>query len=443
MTTKLKLAYRKTEALKPYDRNARKHSKKQVRQIADSIKKFGFNNAILLTGTNEVIAGHGRLEAAKLLGMETVPTVCIDHLSEAERRAYILADNKLALNANWDTAMLGFELEDLSSQGFDLTTAGFSLAEIDFSISAAIKADPDTPEGTGDEVPELRTTAVTQLGDVWILGNHRLICGDACNPQDYEKLLVDERVDLVFTDPPFGCKINGHVSGLGKRKHREFVGGTSSGMSEEALTSFLSSSLSCASALCRDGAIAFVFMDFRGIGSLLTAGKAAFTEFKQLCVWNKTNGGMGAFYRSKYELVFVFKVGTAPHVNTFGLGETGRYRTNVWDYAGINSFGADRDEEHERHPTPKPVALVADAIQDCSLRGQVVLDPFGGSGSTLIAAESCGRSARLIELDPLYCDVIVRRFEQYTGKTAVLEATGASFEETADERTNAAKGGAA
>jgi DNA modification methylase len=443
MTTNLKLEYRVTAQLKPYDRNARKHSKKQVRQIADSITKFGFNSPILLTSANEVIAGHGRLEAAKLLGMETVPTVCIDHLSEMERRAYILADNKLALNASWDTGMLGFELEDLSSQGMDLTTAGFSLAEIDFSIAAAINADPDTPDATGDEIPELQAAAVTQLGDVWVLGHHRLICGDACNPADYEKLLTGERVDLVFTDPPYGCKIAGHVSGLGKRKHREFAGGTSSGMSEEALTSFLTSSLTVASACCRDGAIAYVFMDFRGMGALLAAGKAAFTEFKQLCVWNKTNGGMGAFYRSKHELVFVFKMGTAPHVNTFGLGDTGRYRTNVWDYAGISSFGSDRDEEHERHPTPKPVALVADAIQDCSLRGQLVLDPFGGSGSTLIAAASCGRSARLIELDPLYCDVIVRRFEQYTGRAAMLESTGRSFDETADERSTAGKGGAA
>jgi DNA modification methylase len=433
-STKLNIRYQAPSALKPYDRNARKHSKKQVRQIADSISRFGFNNPILVTAAGEMIAGHGRLAAAKLLDLKKVPTLCIDHLSEAERRAFILADNKLALNATWDTSLLGFELEDLGELGIDLSVAGFSTTEVDMLIHAAHDSDPDEDErSAADEVPELAAAAVSRRGEVWELGRHVLVCGDAREPADYDKLMKGERADLIFTDPPWNCAIQGHVSGLGKIKHREFAMAAGE-MSQGEFTGFLTTCLSLAAAQCRDGAIAFVFIDWRGIGPLLQAGREAFTEHKQLCVWNKTNGGMGIFYRSKHELIFVFKIGTAPHTNTFGLGDTGRYRTNVWDYPGISSLGANRTEEHERHPTPKPVALVADAIRDCTQRAQIVLDAFGGSGSTLIAAESCGRCARLLELDPLYCDVIIRRYEQYTGKSAILRGDGRSFEDVAVER---------
>lgn len=200
-------------------------------------------------------------------------------------------------------------------------------------------------------------------------------------------------------------------------------------MSETAFISFLTETLGAAARTCRDGAIAFVCMDWRHMGELLIAGKEVFDEFKNLCVWNKTNGGMGTFYRSKHELIFVFKVGTAPHINTFGLGDSGRYRTNVWDYAGINSFGEGRDTDLSMHPTVKPVALVADAIRDCSKRRGIVLDGFGGSGTTMIAAEKVGRRARLVEYDPAYCDTIVRRWEAFTGKRAVHADTGAFFED--------------
>jgi DNA modification methylase len=247
-------------------------------------------------------------------------------------------------------------------------------------------------------------------------------------------VLFDEPVDMIFTDPPFNCPINGHVSGLGRTKHREFAM-ASGEMSEDEFTRFLSTCLGAAAARCKDGAIAFVFIDWHGMGPLLTAGKTAFTEMKQLCVWNKTNGGMGTFYRSKHELVFVFKVGTAPHTNSFGLGDTGRYRTNVWDYPGISSMSATRADELAMHPTVKPVALVADAIRDCSKRGDIILDPFGGSGTTLIAAEKVGRAARLIEYDPLYCDTIIRRWERLTGKDAVLMTTGQTFEAVAETRS--------
>jgi DNA modification methylase len=267
------------------------------------------------------------------------------------------------------------------------------------------------------------------MGDLWVLGRHRLICGDARNAADYAKLMADEVADAMFTDPPYNVPIDGHVCGLGRVRHREFAMGVGE-MSADDFTKFLTLTLGSAAKVCRDGSISFVCMDWRHAGELIAAGRSIFTELKNLCVWNKTNGGMGSFYRSKHELVFVFKIGTAAHVNNFGLGETGRYRTNVWDYPGISSIGGDRDDSLAMHPTVKPTALVSDAIKDCSRRGAIVLDPFAGSGTTLIAAEACGRSARVIEFDPLYCDIVIRRFERLTGKAAVLAETGASFETT-------------
>ncbi len=245
--------------------------------------------------------------------------------------------------------------------------------------------------------------------------------------------MAGETAALLFTDPPYNVPIDGHVCGLGAFRHREFAM-ASGEMTPEQFTGFLTCALGNAASVCRDGAIAFVCMDWRHMRELLAAGVAVFSELKNLCVWNKTNGGMGTFYRSKHELIFVFKVGAGPHTNTFGLGETGRYRTNVWDYAGVTSPGAARQEALSMHPTVKPVALVADAIRDCSERGNIVLDLFGGSGATLMAAETCGRSARLLEIDPVYCDVTIVRWQRYTGRQAVLQETGATFEALAAGR---------
>jgi DNA modification methylase len=407
-------------SLRPYPGNARRHSKRQVKQIAASIQRFGFTNPVLVSDEGEIIAGHGRVEAAKVLGLGEVPTLALSHLSAAERRAYVLADNKLALNAGWDADILATELQGLIDLEFDVALTGFSLAEVDFVLDAA-RDRKEKPEGVepADLVPPVPAEAVTRRGDLWALGKHRLICGDAREDRDYATLLGSERVDLVFTDPPYNVKIDGHVCGLGEIRHREFAF-ASGEMSTHEFTSFLTSTLKNMAGRCRDGAIAFVCMDWRHMREILDAGAAAFTELKNLCVWNKTNGGMGSFYRSKHELVFVFKVGTAEHTNTFGLGDTGRYRTNVWDYAGISSMGSQRAEELAMHPTVKPVALVADAIRDCTKRGELVLDAFGGSGTTLIAAESCGRRARLMEYDAAYCDTIIVRWEQLTGKQATL-----------------------
>jgi DNA modification methylase len=427
------LVDRPISSLRPYSRNARTHSKRQLRQIASSIERFGFTNPVLISDDGEIIAGHGRVEAAKMLGMTNVPTLALSHLSETERKAYVLADNKLALNAGWDREMLAIELQGLIDLDFDVELTGFSLAEVDFALDAAADADPEAGDAPEDHVPLIEGRAVTRSGEIWELGRHRLLCGDAREADDLARLMGNERADLVFTDPPYNVAIDGHVCGLGEVRHREFAM-ASGEMSQSEFTAFLTVTLGNVANVMRDGAIAFVCMDWRHMGELLDAGGRAFTELKNLIVWNKTNGGMGAFYRSKHELIFAFKAGTAPHTNSFGLGETGRYRTNVWDYAGISSISATRSEELAMHPTVKPVALIADAIRDCSRRGEIVLDVFGGSGSTLIAAEKTGREARLIEFDPLYCDTIVRRWEALTGKRARLAGNGAAFEDVADGR---------
>jgi DNA modification methylase len=427
------LVERDIASLRPYARNARTHSKKQVKQIAASIERFGFTNPVLVSDDGDIIAGHGRVEAAKLLGIRSVPTLALSHLNDAERRAYVLADNKLALNAGWDKEILAIELQGLIDLDFDVELTGFSLAEVDLVLDEAGDADPNGSDAPEDHVPELSGAPVSVMGDVWLLGRHRLLCGDARRSEDLVLLMQNERADMVFTDPPYNVKIDGNVCGLGSVKHREFAMATGE-MSEDQFVRFLAETLGNMSSVMRDGAIAFVCMDWRHMGELLAAGRSAFTELKNLVVWNKTNGGMGAFYRSKHELIFVFKQGNAEHTNSFGLGETGRYRTNVWDYAGISSIGANRSDELAMHPTVKPVALIADAIRDCSRRGEIILDAFGGSGSTLIAAEKTGRIARLIEYDALYCDTIVRRWERLTGKRATLAADGACFEDVADMR---------
>lgn len=423
------------EALRPASANARVHSKKQLKQIARSIQRYGFNAPVLIGEDGKIIAGHGRVEAAKLLGLETVPTICLAHLNEIERRAYLIADNKIALNASWDQDLLAGEMQSLIDHGIEIEDTGFTIAEADILLEEASEAASVSKKKAqaDDRIPDVEPIAITRMGDVWQLGRHRLVCGDARDSKAYEALLGNEEVDLMFTDPPYNVKIDGNVCGKGSVTHREFAF-ASGEMSDGEFTHFLTQSLGTAASRCRDGAIAFVCMDWRHMGELLEAGRQVFTEMKNLCVWNKHVGGMGSCYRSKHELVFMFKVGTAEHVNTFGLGGDGRYRTNVWDYAGISSMSATRMEELSMHPTVKPVAMIKDAILDCSHRSHIVLDCFAGSGSTLVAAHKVGRIARLIEYDPLYCDVIIRRFEKLTGKQAILEATGHSFEDMQELR---------
>jgi DNA modification methylase len=416
--------------LRPHERNPRTHSKKQVEQIAASIKRFGFTNPVLVDRDGQVIAGHGRIEAAKLLGMATVPVLRLEHMTEAEKRAYVIADNRLAELAGWDNDLLALELAAVSEldSDFDLALTGFDVAEIEALLNGLESGEQQEEEPV--QIDE-QAPVVSRVGDMWQLGDHALICGDATDPEVYRRLLDQGKAQMVFTDPPYNVPVNGHICGLGKVQHDEFVM-ASGEMTEEQFTTFLRTVTSNLAAFSDDGSIHYVCMDWRHMGELLAAGRSAYVEFKNLVVWNKDNGDMGAFYRSKHELVFVFKNGSAPHINNFGLGQHGRYRTNVWDYAGVNSLKADRDEELAMHPTVKPVAMVADAIRDCSRRGGVILDAFSGSGTTIIAAEQTGRRARAIELDPRYVDVAIRRWQHLTGGKATLAGSDSTFDELSE-----------
>ena len=300
-------------SLRPYGRNARTHSGKQIRQIANSIERFGFINPVLIGDDDRIIAGHGRVQAARLLNLDQVPTLRLSHLSGEERRAYILADNKLAQNAGWDREILALEMQALCDLDFDVDLTGFGVAEIDLILDEAKEGSPEASSRPEDELPELGdpTNSVARAGDIWLVGRHRLICGDSRSADTFEKLLSGEKVDLIFTDPPYNVPVDGHVCGLGRIRHREFAMGVGE-MSPDAFTGFLQQTLGHAAAQSRDGAIAFVCMDWRHLGELLAAGQVIFSELKNICVWNKSNAGMGTFYRSKHELVLVFKVGTAP-----------------------------------------------------------------------------------------------------------------------------------
>jgi len=429
---KLEIVEKPLSELKTRRSNPRTHGKMQVRKIADSIQKFGFVTPILVDGDNVIIAGHGRLEAAKLLGLKSVPTLMVDHLTPAEVRAYVIADNKLASLAGWDKKLLALEIAEIADLDvdFDLTVTGFDIAELALlSDTAASQATFVEPE----MAPRDRSIgAVTKLGDIWQCGPHLLVCGDALDSQTYQALLGDERADVVITDPPYNVAISGHVSGLGANTHREFVM-ASGEMTRGEFQRFLSSVCRQFARFSKAGSLQYIFMDWRSIGDLLDAGEQHFSSLLNIIVWVKSNGGMGALYRSQHELVALFKNGDGPHKNNVALGANGRYRTNVWTYAGMNSFGKDRDEDLSVHPTVKNCDMISDAIRDVTDPHDIVLDPFGGSGTTLVAAERTGRRARLIELDPHYCDCILRR-AQAAGLEPKLLPDGISFADITELR---------
>jgi DNA modification methylase len=388
----------------------------------------------LLDESNQILAGHGRVEAAKRLGWRQVPAIPITHLNEAQKRAYVIADNQLALKAGWDKDILRLELQNLIELDFDVELTGFEAGEIDIILG-------DSVGGLADEdaVPAVQTgPEITKTGDLWRLGDHALLCDDATNPEAYRLLLGGEKASFAITDPPYNVEIDGNVSGLGRVRHREFKM-ASGEMSAEQFTAFLRVFFILLVDNSLAGAIHCIFMDWRHIGEMVRAGSSVFTELKNLCVWVKSNAGMGSFYRSRHELVFVWKSGRAPHINNFELGQFGRTRSNVWEYDGANSFSTSRAEELAMHPTVKPVQLFADAIKDCSYRKDIVLDPFGGSGTTVIASQKTGRRARVMEIDPLYCDVIIRRWQEFSGGLAIHERSGrifADIEKDGSERNN-------
>jgi DNA modification methylase len=430
--TRMKMTYLPIDRLKLDPKNPRLHSPRQIRQIVRSIKAFGFNVPVLVNAGLKVIAGHGRILACRELGWTVVPTIRLEHLTEAQARAFMIADNRLTENSVWDDRLLGEQLKELSvlDLDFDLTLTGFDTAEIDLRIEG-LQAGVGGAKDAADKLPPDTTRPpVSRAGDLWLLGRHRLLCGSALDPGAYELVMEDERASVVFTDPPYNVKIDGHASGLGAVRHRDFQM-ASGEMDTAAFTDFLSRSCLLLTRHSINGSIHFICMDWRHVGELLAAGGELYSELKNIAVWVKHNAGMGSFYRSQHEFVFVFKHGRSSHKNNVQLGRYGRHRSNVWSYRGINDFGRGTDEGNllALHPTIKPVALVADAILDASSRGEIVLDPFLGSGTTLIAAERTGRRCHGIEIDPVYVDTIIRRWQAFTGDTARHVATGQAFNE--------------
>jgi DNA modification methylase len=430
----LTIEYLSTSSLVPDPRNARKHSKKQIAHLTAAIGEFGFTNPILIDEKRGIIAGHARLEAARCAGLEAVPCVHVNGLTEPQKRALSIADNKLGDMSEFDLDVLAATLAELDGIDFNVELIGFDTAEVDIMLGAAAAATPKSDPADFVPTTQGEAAAVTVAGDLWLLGDHRLLCSNALEEASYTALLGGDRADLVFSDMPYNVPISGHVSGLGKARHREFAM-ASGEMSNVAFTQFLTTAMSLMAQYSVDGSIHFQCMDFRHAAEILTAGASVYSELKNLCIWDKGSGGMGSLYRAQHELVFVFKNGTAPHVNNVQLGRFGRYRTNVWRYPGLNSFGKGRDDDLASHPTVKPVALVADAIRDCSKRGSLVLDPFAGSGTTIIAAGRTRRRAAAMEIDPIYVDTAVNRWQALTGGVAILANDGRSYAEIAAERS--------
>ncbi len=420
--------------LKLNPRNPRTHSAKQVRQIADSVATFGFLVPILIDESGAIIAGHGRYAAAKLLGLEQVPVIKVQGLSEAKKRALTLADNKIAENAGWDRERLAVEIPELtgllSAEGLDVSLTGFAPVEID-QLTTDFEEDSSDPADTME--PEWATaTPVTKRDDVWKLGHHRILCGDARSAGDLSRLMGKARAAMSFRDPPYNVRVR-DIVGRGRVKHSEFAM-ASGELSREGFVEFLKDTLGAAAAVSRNGAVHFVCIDWRHIGELLDAGRTVYGETLNLAVWVKSNAGQGSFYRSQHELVGVFRVGNESHLNNVELGRHGRSRSNVWTYAGVNTFRSGRLDDLKCHPTVKPIAMVADAIRDCTRRGDVVLDTFCGSGTMIMAAERVGRHAYTLEIEPRFVDVAIRRWQAFTGRDAIHDG-GLSFDEIAAERT--------
>lgn len=431
----LEIVMRNIAQLRPRAGNPRTHTRRQKEQLARAIKRFGFTVPVVIDEDEVILGGHARVEAAQMLGMSEVPTIRLADMSEADKRAYVIADNRLSEKAGWDLKQLKVEFEFFSGLDFDFdpTITGFEEPEIEGLIHGGGEREPkSSPDDAGIE-PSFEAPC-TQPGDVWEIGPHRLICGDALAEETYVRLMGEHKAAMIFADAPYNLPINGHVSGLGQTKHREFAM-ASGEMSADAFQRFLFDVFCQLAKHSTDGSIHFQCIDFRHLSEMMAAGLGAYTELKNLCVWAKTNGGMGSLYRSAHELVFVFKSGRAPHINNVELGKNGRYRTNVWTHAGANSFGRGRDQDLADHPTVKPVGLVMDVILDCSRRGDIVLDPFSGSGTTILAAHRTGRRGYGIEIDPVYCDVIIRRLRERAGLEATL--AGRPFDQVAAERAAA------
>lgn len=400
-----------TAKLLPYARNARTHSEEQVAQIAASIAEFGFTNPILAGSDGVIVAGHGRLAAAQKLGLEVVPVVVLDHLSPTQRRALVIADNRIAENAGWDDAMLRIEIAALQDDDFDLSLTGFDAD----ALAELMAGDESDGEGQSDDdaVPEVAETPISRPGDVWLLSGHRLLCGDSTLAESYERLLDGAQVDMVFTDPPYNVNYANSAKDKMRGKDRAILNDNLG----DGFYDFLLAALTPTIASCRGGV--YVAMSSSELDVLQAAFRAAGGRWSTFIIWAKNTFTLGrADYQRQYEpILYGWREGAQRH----WCGD--RDQGDVWNIK--------KPQKNDLHPTMKPVELVERAIRNSSRPGNVVLDPFGGSGTTLIAAEKSGRLARLIELDPKYVDVIVRRWQDWTGKQACREADGALFDDQA------------
>lgn len=429
MEATLNVEYISTQKIKPYKNNAKIHDNKQVQQIVNSISEFKFTNPILIDENDVIIAGHGRHLAAQKLGMTEVPVIKLFHLSDAQKKAYRIADNKLTENGEWDTDLLRLEFAELEKLEleFTLDITGFDIADIDVILDTSLTEKEVRLDEKANSVPFIsEDEIISKIGDIWKLGQHRIICGDSLKRETFEKLFESKKATMVFTDPPYNLRVD-NICGLGAIKHKDFAM-ASGEMSSDEFQNFLLTNFKLLKEFSAEGSLHYTCIDWRHIKEIIGAGTEVYDSYINLCVWNKSNGGMGSMYRSKHELIPIFKNGTKPHINNVELGSHGRYRTNVWDYPGVNSFGKEQGNL-KYHPTVKPVEMVKDAILDATKRGQIVLDAFLGSGTTLIAAEKCGRVCYGIELEPLYIDTTIRRWQEITGKDAINVATGKSYNE--------------
>lgn len=436
MKNNLEVQLVEVQSIKQYSNNAKQHSEKQINQIAKSIQKFGFLNPILLDQTKTIIAGHGRLLALKQLGYMSVPCVYAKHLTESQVNAYRIADNKLSENASWDSELLAVELKSLESIdiNFDFDTLGFDSIEIDNLFHH------NNDEASVEEpLPDTPLTPISQTGDIFHCGPHRIGCGDCHDFTFLKKLFKRSKATICITDPPYNVPIAGHVRGRGKEQFDEFARANGE-MSSDEFSQFQFLSFLNIKKVCKDGSLLYLFTDWRHLKELLAATEDLFTVMLNLCVWNKNNGGMGSFYRSKHELIGVFKHGKAPHINNIQLGKFGRDRSNVWDYPGVSSFGKDRESALSMHPTVKPVAMLKDILLDASKPNDIVVDGFLGSGSTLIAAEKVRRRCFGVEIEPKYVDVILTRYRNDTGDEPIHVESGLTFTELAKRRSPAKRG---
>lgn len=428
-TAALVIEYRAPQSLTPHPTNPRTHKPRQIKLLAKSIATFGFVMPAIIDAHDQIIAGHARIDAAKKLGLAEVPVIRLEHLSPEQATALMIADNRLAELSSWDTDLLAVHLKDLTVAGInlDIEATGFTVGEIDLQIESLAASKAKAKDDPVDQFTVAQGPAVTQLGDVWILGGHRVFCGNALDAASYALLMAGQKAAMIITDPPYNVKVNGHVGGKGAIRHREFAMATGE-LSEDQFTTFLQTVFLRAVEHSLDGSVHIVFMDWRHLPEILAAGRRAYTSQLNLCVWAKSQAGMGSLYRSQHELALVFKSGTAPHRNNVELGRFGRYRTNVWSYPSIHAMRSGEEGDLlALHPTVKPVKMIADTILDCSARGELILDPFLGSGTTLLACERVGRICRAIELDRLYVDTAIRRWQGLTGEEAVLESTGQTF----------------